>query len=208
MVFSSPTFIFLFFPAVFLLAFLLRRSIKWSNAVLLVFSLLFYAWGEPVYVLLMALTTLICYICALGIKKAQKSAGGDKHGRFFCTLAVIWGIGTLVIFKYTGFLVSSFNSVTGLSIPVPDIALPIGISFFTFQAISYVLDVKRGDAEAATSFLDVLLYISLFPQLIAGPIVRYQDVAEQIRQRHITLNDTALGLRRFCFGMADRKSVV
>ena len=89
MVFSSPTFIFLFFPAVFLLAFLLRRSIKWSNAVLLVFSLLFYAWGEPVYVLLMALTTLICYICALGIKKAQKSAGGDKRGRFFCTLAVI-----------------------------------------------------------------------------------------------------------------------
>lgn len=204
MVFSSPTFIFLFFPAVFLLAFLLRRSIKWSNAVLLVFSLLFYAWGEPVYVLLMALTTLICYICALGIKKAPKSAGGDKRGRFFCTLAVIWGIGTLVIFKYTGFLVSSFNSVTGLSIPVPDIALPIGISFFTFQAISYVLDVKRGNAEAATSFLDVLLYISLFPQLIAGPIVRYQDVAEQIRQRHITLNDTALGLRRFCFGMAKK----
>ena len=121
---------------------------------LLVFSLLFYAWGEPVYVLLMALTTLICYICALGIKKAQKSAGGDKHGRFFCTLAVIWGIGTLVIFKYTGFLVSSFNSVTGLSIPVPDIAFPIGISFLPFKEQAELIAENEGEPGAQQGLLN------------------------------------------------------
>ena len=132
---------------------------------LLIFSLLFYAWGEPVYVLLMAFTTLVCYICARMIARG-------KNVRLSTAVAVIWGIGTLVVFKYTAFLVQSFNSLTHLAVPVPNIALPVGISFFTFQAISYVLDVKRGDAEAAASYADVLLYISLFPQLIAGPIVR------------------------------------
>lgn len=179
MVFSSPTFIFLFFPAVFLTCLLTRRSVKWSNAVLLIFSLLFYAWGEPVYVLLMAFTTLVCYICARMIARG-------KNVRLSTAVAVIWGIGTLVVFKYTAFLVQSFNSLTHLAVPVPNIALPVGISFFTFQAISYVLDVKRGDAEAAASYADVLLYISLFPQLIAGPIVRYSDVATEIKQRTVT----------------------
>ena len=197
MVFSSPTFIFLFFPAVFLTCLLTRRSVKWSNAVLLIFSLLFYAWGEPVYVLLMAFTTLVCYICARMIAKG-------KNVRLSTAVAVIWGIGTLVVFKYTAFLVQSFNSLTHLAVPVPNIALPVGISFFTFQAISYVLDVKRGDAEAAASYADVLLYISLFPQLIAGPIVRYSDVAAQIKQRTVTAEDIAAGLRRFCFGMGKK----
>ena len=197
MVFSSPTFIFLFFPAVFLTCLLARRSVKWSNAVLLIFSLLFYAWGEPVYVLLMAFTTLVCYICARMIAKG-------KNVRLSTAVAVIWGIGTLVVFKYTAFLVQSFNSLTHLAVPVPNIALPVGISFFTFQAISYVLDVKRGDAEAAASYADVLLYISLFPQLIAGPIVRYSDVAAEIKQRTVTTEDIAAGLRRFCFGMGKK----
>lgn len=197
MVFSSPTFIFLFFPAVFLTCLLTRRSVKWSNAVLLIFSLLFYAWGEPVYVLLMAFTTLVCYICARMIAKG-------KNVRLSTAVAVIWGIGTLVVFKYTAFLVQSFNSLTHLAVPVPQIALPVGISFFTFQAISYVLDVKRGDAEAAASYADVLLYISLFPQLIAGPIVRYSDVAAEIKQRTVTTEDIAAGLRRFCFGMGKK----
>lgn len=197
MVFSSPTFIFLFFPAVFLTCLLTRRSVKWSNAVLLIFSLLFYAWGEPVYVLLMAFTTLVCYICARMIAKG-------RNVRLSTAVAVIWGIGTLVVFKYTAFLVQSFNSLTHLAVPVPNIALPVGISFFTFQAISYVLDVKRGDAEAAASYADVLLYISLFPQLIAGPIVRYSDVAAEIKQRTVTTEDIAAGLRRFCFGMGKK----
>lgn len=197
MVFSSPTFIFLFFPAVFLTCLLARRSVKWSNAVLLIFSLLFYAWGEPVYVLLMAFTTLVCYICARMIAKGE-------NVRLSTAVAVIWGIGTLVVFKYTAFLVQSFNSLTHLAVPVPNIALPVGISFFTFQAISYVLDVKRGDAEAAASYADVLLYISLFPQLIAGPIVRYSDVAAEIKQRTVTTEDIAAGLKRFCFGMGKK----
>ena len=164
---------------------------------LLIFSLLFYAWGEPVYVLLMAFTTLVCYICARMIAKG-------KNVRLSTAVAVIWGIGTLVVFKYTAFLVQSFNSLTHLAVPVPQIALPVGISFFTFQAISYVLDVKRGDAEAAASYADVLLYISLFPQLIAGPIVRYSDVAAEIKQRTVTTEDIAAGLRRFCFGMGKK----
>ena len=164
---------------------------------LLIFSLLFYAWGEPVYVLLMAFTTLVCYICARMIAKG-------KNVRLSTAVAVIWGIGTLVVFKYTAFLVQSFNSLTHLAVPVPNIALPVGISFFTFQAISYVLDVKRGDAEAAASYADVLLYISLFPQLIAGPIVRYSDVAAEIKQRTVTTEDIAAGLRRFCFGMGKK----
>ena len=164
---------------------------------LLIFSLLFYAWGEPVYVLLMAFTTLVCYICARMIAKG-------RNVRLSTAVAVIWGIGTLVVFKYTAFLVQSFNSLTHLAVPVPNIALPVGISFFTFQAISYVLDVKRGDAEAAASYADVLLYISLFPQLIAGPIVRYSDVAAEIKQRTVTTEDIAAGLRRFCFGMGKK----
>lgn len=166
---------------------------------LLAFSLLFYAWGEPVYVLLMALTTLICYFCARGVARF-----GGKKGRLCSAAAVLWGIGTLVVFKYTDFIISSINSLLGANIPLPGIALPIGISFFTFQAISYVLDVERGDAEAAASYADVLLYISLFPQLIAGPIVRYQDVAAQIRSRSITAEDIAAGLRRFCFGLGKK----
>lgn len=164
---------------------------------LLIFSLLFYAWGEPVYVLLMAFTTLVCYICARMIAKG-------RNVRLSTAVAVIWGIGTLVVFKYTAFLVQSFNSLTHLAVPVPNIALPVGISFFTFQAISYVLDVKRGDAETAASYADVLLYISLFPQLIAGPIVRYSDVAAEIKQRTVTTEDIAAGLRRFCFGMGKK----
>lgn len=166
---------------------------------MLVFSLLFYAWGEPVYVLLMALTTFICHKCARGVAKTS-----GKRRRFFAAAAVIWGIGTLIVFKYTDFIISAVNSITGLAISKTNIALPIGISFFTFQAISYVLDVERGDAVCAESYFDVLLYISLFPQLIAGPIVRYQDVAEQIKQRSTTAEDIAAGLRRFCFGLAKK----
>ena len=197
MVFSSPTFIFLFFPAVFLTCLLTRRSVKWSNAVLLIFSLLFYAWGEPVYVLLMAFTTLVCYICARMIAKG-------KNVRLSTAVAVIWGIGTLVVFKYTAFLVQSFNSLTHLAVPVPQIALPVGISFFTFQAISYVLDVKRGDAEAAASYADVLLYISLFPQLIAGPIVRYSDIEAELTARAYGADKAAYGARRFILGLGKK----
>ena len=162
MVFSSPTFFFLFLPAAFLVNLLFRRSIRWSNALLLVASLLFYAWGEPVYVLLMIFTTLVNYAAALFMERfpAQR--------RFWCGAAVVWSLGTLVFFKYTDFLIESVNGALGLSLPLPGIALPIGISFFTFQAMSYVLDVYRGDARLSKNYFDVLLYISLFPQLICS----------------------------------------
>ena len=198
MVFSSPTFFFLFLPAAFLVNLLFRRSIRWSNALLLVASLLFYAWGEPVYVLLMIFTTLVNYAAARFMERfpAQR--------RFWCGAAVVWSLGTLVFFKYTDFLIESINGALGLSLPLPGIALPIGISFFTFQAMSYVLDVYRGDAQLSKNYFDVLLYISLFPQLIAGPIVKYHDVDQQLHARTITIEKTAAGFRRFCFGLAKK----
>ncbi len=198
MVFSSPTFLFIFLPVVFILNLALRRSIKLSNALLIVSSLLFYAWGEPVYVLLMIATTFVCW----GMARLMERFGQRRS--LFMTLAVIWGVATLVFFKYTDFLIESFSALTGLALKTTGIALPIGISFFTFQAMSYVLDVYRGDAKTAGNFFDVLLYISLFPQLIAGPIVRYSDIAQQINERTVSLDDVALGFRRFCFGLAKK----
>jgi alginate O-acetyltransferase complex protein AlgI len=198
MVFSSPTFLFIFLPAVFLLNLLFRRNIAWSNALLTVASLLFYAWGEPVYVLLMIATTFVCWLLA---RLMERFAGRKK---LFLALAAAWGVGILVFFKYTDFLIASLNGLTGLSVPLAGIALPIGISFFTFQSMSYVFDVYRGDAKVAKNFFDVLLYISLFPQLIAGPIVRYSDIAQQLRERSATLGDVAEGFRRFCFGLAKK----
>ena len=198
MVFSSPTFFFLFLPAAFLVNLLCRRSTRWSNALLLLASLLFYAWGEPIYVLLMLVTTLVNYLAALAMARFPKK----RH--FFCGAAIVWSIGTLVFFKYTDFLIESINGVFGLSLPLPGIALPIGISFFTFQAMSYVLDVYRGDARLSRNYFDVLLYIALFPQLIAGPIVKYHDGHEQLRPRTVTAEKTAAGFRRFCFGLAKK----
>ena len=198
MVFSSPTFLFIFLPAVFLLNLLFRRNIAWSNALLTVASLLFYAWGEPVYVLLMIATTFVCWLFARLMMKYE----GKK--KLFLALTAAWGVGILIYFKYTDFLIGSLNGIAGLSLNLAGIALPIGISFFTFQSMSYVFDVYRGDAKVAKSYLDVLLYISLFPQLIAGPIVRYSDIAEQLRERKADLSDVAAGFRRFCFGLAKK----
>lgn len=198
MVFSSPSFLFLFLPIVFLVNLLLRRSIRLSNAWLLIVSLVFYAWGEPLYVLLMIVTTFFNYLAARFIGR------GKRRGRVAVTLGIVWNIGSLVLFKYTDFLIASFNSVFQTSIPLLNIALPIGISFFTFQAMSYLIDVYRGDAEMNRSYFDILLYISLFPQLIAGPIVKYHDVALQIHSRSITIKNSAMGFRRFCFGLAKK----
>lgn len=198
MVFSSPTFLFIFLPAVFLLGLLLRRNIGLSNALLIVASLLFYAWGEPVYVLLMIATTFVAWLLARLMGRFPARSG------LFMSLGAIYGVATLVFFKYTDFLIATFNSVTGLSLAATGIALPIGISFFTFQAMSYVFDVARGDARPAESFFHVLLYISLFPQLIAGPIVRYSDISEEITKREITLEGAAEGLCRFSFGLAKK----
>ena len=197
LVFSSPTFLFIFLPIVFLLNLAFAKRIKVRNALLLLASVLFYAWGEPVYVLLMVFTSLVNHLLALGL-------GNDKRRRAMLALIIIWNIGSLVYFKYTDFLIQSINGLTGLSIPLVGIKLPIGISFFTFQAMSYALDVYRGQVPPQRNFFNTLLYISLFPQLIAGPIVKYHDVAEQLEHRPLSVEDTAAGLRRFSCGLCKK----
>ena len=198
MEFSSLVFICIFLPVTFGL-YSAVPSTTAKNYVLIVASLLFYAYGEPVYVLLMIGSTIMNWLFG------KLVAPGRPRGRKPALIAaIVINLVLLGFFKYAGMAVSTLNAVTGLSIPVPAIALPVGISFFTFQAMSYVIDVYRGDAEEARSYLDVLLYVSLFPQLIAGPIVRYKDISQQIAQREQSITEVAPGLRRFLFGLAKK----
>lgn len=197
MVFSSLEFLCIFLPAVFLL-YTVIPSHKVRNGLLIAVSLVFYAYGEPVYVLLMILSSLVNYLCAMWIDRA----GTLK--KLPLIIAVVLNLGTLAVFKYTGMMVTSFNAVSGLSVPVPQIVLPIGISFFTFQALSYVIDVYRGGVAVQHNYFKVLLYIAFFPQLIAGPIVKYRDIAQEIDHRSQSLEQTARGLRRFICGLAKK----
>ena len=182
-------------PIVFCLHCLIR-PIAAKNVLLIIASLVFYAFGEPVYVLLMIGSALLNYLFAAGMDKGARKP--------LLVAAVIANIGILGVFKYAGFLVETINVMTRLSLPVPQIKLPIGISFFTFQALSYVIDVYRDTCRAQHNFFKVLLYISLFPQLIAGPIVKYRDIEEEINMRHVTVPGAAAGLRRFVFGLAKK----
>ncbi|MDE6024988.1 MAG: MBOAT family protein [Lachnospiraceae bacterium] len=195
MVFSSLVFLCIFFPVVFCLHSAIP-SIKAKNVLLIMASLVFYAFGEPVYVILMVISAFLNYLCAVLMGKANRKA--------VLIAAVIINIGILCVFKYTGFLITTINNVLHLNIKVPEITLPIGISFFTFQALSYVIDVYRGQVEVQKSFGKVLLYISFFPQLIAGPIVKYRDIALEIDSRNVNLKETALGMRRFICGLAKK----
>ena len=195
MVFSSLVFLCIFLPAVLILHTVIRNR-KAQNGLLLAASLLFYAYGEPVYVLLMLASALFNYIFALLIEK--------KGGKPWLAAAVAVDLGVLAVFKYAGFLVSNLNALTGFSLRVPAIALPIGISFFTFQALSYVIDVYRGQVAAQKNYAKVLLYISFFPQLIAGPIVRYRDIAHEIDTRAADREQIASGLRRFAVGLGKK----
>ena len=195
MVFSSLSFISVFLPVVLLLHFILP-GIRCKNYLLLAASILFYAYGEPVYVLLLVFSAFVNYLFGRLL--------GNKKSRWTVGLAVTVNISILIIFKYTGFLVSSLNTLTGVQIPVPEIRLPIGISFFTFQALSYVIDVYRGQVPAQKNFAKVLLYISLFPQLVAGPIVRYKDIEKEIDNRHQSLDLVARGMRRFIIGLGKK----
>lgn len=195
MVFSSLVFLCIFLPAVVILHAVIGNR-KAKNGLLLAASLLFYAYGEPVYILLMLASALFNYLFARLLER--------RPGKLILTLAVLVNIGILVIFKYTGFLLTNLNALLNLSLPVPQISLPIGISFFTFQALSYVIDVYRGDVAAQRSYSKLLLYISFFPQLIAGPIVRYKDIAWDIDNRTVTSHAVAFGLRRFIAGLAKK----
>ena len=195
MTFSSLVFVCIFLPVVFVLHTLIP-SIRVRNALLICASLVFYAFGEPVYVLLMICSAFLNYACALAM--------GERRRKGVLVLAVVVNIGILCVFKYTGFLLHTVNRLFSLSIPVPEIALPIGISFFTFQALSYVIDVYRGETAVQKSFCRVLLYISFFPQLIAGPIVKYKDIEREIGERRVCAEEAAPGFRRFVFGLAKK----
>jgi len=195
LVFSSLVFLCVFLPIVFLLYYIIP-SIRAKNILLVIFSLLFYAYGEPVYVLLMIASTLLNYIFGLLMNLKQR--------KFVLLVAVLVNLSFLFIFKYADMFIGSTNALFGLAIPLPHIRLPIGISFFTFQAMSYVIDVYRQEVDAQKKYLNVLLYISLFPQLIAGPIVKYHDVQDQIDTRTHDFARIAAGFRRFTWGLTKK----
>lgn len=197
MVFSSASFLFVFLPVVFLLH-LVIPNIKVRNFLLVVASLLFYAWGEGLYVLLMIASIFINWIAGLLIAKKQNIA------KLVVAISVIINIGMLFAYKYIGFFAELLNIVPFIDIPPVNIHLPLGISFFTFQALSYVIDVYRKPDCVSKSFFTALLYISFFPQLIAGPIVKYHDVNIQINSRQITAYGVATGIRRFIIGMSKK----
>ena len=196
MLFSSIPFLYYFLPVVLLVYFLVPKAAK--NTVLLIASLVFYAWGEPKYVLLMIATITVFYLCGRMVE------GNWKGRKFFLLFSVVLSLGLLAVFKYADFFVGSFNAVTGLSLPLLRLALPIGISFYTFQCLSYVIDVYRGNVPAQKNILSFGAYVALFPQLIAGPIVRYADVASQLESRRTTREDVVCGVRRFLVGLGKK----
>ena len=197
MLFSSIPFAFYFLPAVLALYFAV--PFRFKNAVLLVFSLVFYAWGEPGYLLLMAVSILLGWLFGLLIGKYR----GTARARLFLVLSVAVYLGLLGWFKYADFAVNTLNAL-GLNLPLPHVALPIGISFYTFQILSYTIDVYRGDALPQRSPVDFGAYVSMFPQLIAGPIVRYSDVARQLKHRTHSLEKASLGVRRLLIGLGKK----
>ena len=195
MVFSSAISLFFFVPIVFLLD---RRlsNVDAKNTWLLLASLVFYSFGQVYYLPLLLLSVALNYVCG------RLAAG--KYAKLGVTLAVIGGIGLLAVFKYADFAIRTVNALCGLHLPLTGIALPIGISFFTFQGLSYVIDVYREPKMVSHSFKKVLLYIAFFPQLIAGPIVKYHDVEQEIDSRRTTPQETALGIRRFICGLSKK----
>jgi alginate O-acetyltransferase complex protein AlgI len=202
MVFSSAVFLFVFLQAGWLLHELIPGKYTGARNVLLgLASLLFYAYGEPVYIFLMLGSVLVNYVFALGISSAaERGKPGVK--KFLTVSAVAVNLCVLGFFKYVPWLCSLANAHTALNLPVPGFTLPIGISFYTFQILSYVLDVSRGVTGAQRNWFRLLLYISFFPQLIAGPIVAYNDIREQLSERRVTRAKTAAGVRRFVFGLS------
>ena len=199
MLFSSTVFLFLFLPIVLVAYFMVRPGLK--NIVLLAASLFFYAWGEPKFVIIMIISIIMNYFFALFV-----DAKRDKKTQVKWIMGIMVACNLLLlgIFKYANFLVDSINGILQTSISIPTIPLPIGISFFTFQAMSYVIDVYRRDGEVQKNPLNMALYISLFPQLIAGPIVRYQTVANQIKVRFETFDKFSEGVKRFIIGLAKK----
>jgi alginate O-acetyltransferase complex protein AlgI len=201
MVFSSSVFLFCFLPLVLLFYYLLK--IEYRNAFLLLASLFFYAWGEPEFVFVIVLSILINYIFGFLIDSCR-SKYGNTFSKVVMILSVLANCGLLFYFKYFDFFISSVNTITGLNYSLQHIILPIGISFFTFQGLSYTIDVYLQRVEVQKNLLKFALFKSFFPQLIAGPIVRYVDVHDQIDNRVTTVDDFAYGVRRFIMGLGKK----
>lgn len=197
MVFVSLPFLLVLFPLCMIL-YVAAKDIKIKNIVLLVFSLLFYAWGEPKYIVLLLLMSFVDWLCAIFIEKNEKTK------KLFLILACAINLGLIGVFKYGTFILTNTQNLFGLPSNIPNIALPIGISFYTFQLLSYVVDVYRGDVAAQKKFHIVLLYASLFHQCIAGPIVRYKDVEAQLLSRSTDMKSISAGINRFCVGLAKK----
>ena len=201
MLFSSITFLYYFLPITLLVYFVVPK--KWKNAILFLASFLFYFWGEPKYSILMAVTIVIGYVGGFVIQKARNRNNPIKT-KLLTWLVVLVPLSFLAVFKYTDFVISTVNGVAGSNIPLVKLALPIGISFYTFQIISYLIDVYRGDVAVEKNFINFAAYVVMFPQLIAGPIVRFQTVQAELRERTLSVDKTAAGIERFVTGLGKK----
>lgn len=202
LVFSSNTFLFLFFPIVLILYFNpFVKSRTYKNVILLLASLFFYAWGEPIWWVILCFSIFMNWFFGRILAKPESS---ERKKKRIEVIAILCNLFFLFVFKYLNFTVANLRWLTGMNLPFRKIALPIGISFYTFEAISYIVDVKRGKAKAATNILDVGLYIACFPQVLAGPIVRYETVADEIHNRHENMDDFCEGMCRFVYGLAKK----
>lgn len=200
MVFSSTVFLFIFLPVIFILHTVIPdKFMRLKNALLSVASLIFYAFGEPVYILVMIASVTINYFSA----RILSPLSGKKR-KIVCISTVVLDLAALCFFKYIPWLVGVVNSSFGLSLPIPGFTIPVGISFYTFQILSYVADVYSSKTEVQKNYADLFLYISFFPQLIAGPIVKYDDIKEQLTVRTVNIDKIANGVRRFSFGLAKK----
>lgn len=202
MVFASLTFLYFFLPLC-LFCYHIFQNIHYRNAVLIIFSLFFYAWGEPIWVSLLIFSALVDYLNGLIIHKYRGKIGA-KLGLIS---SITINLGILIAFKYTGFIYQNLNFLLGLNLPVPNITLPIGISFYTFQTMSYSIDLYRNKVQVQKSFSKFLLFVSLFPQLVAGPIVRYQQIEQEIERRKVNGLFLVGGLHRFCVGLFKKVAI-
>jgi len=198
MVFSSVIFLYIFLPIMLLIYFIVPKKIK--NAIMILASFAFFAWGEIRYIGIMLILAVMDYFCGKGIDKAETKS----KKKFYLMFDVIVNLLILFFFKYADFIISSINDVTGLSIPLLHIPLPIGVSFNTFQSLSYIIDVYRGTVKCEKSFYNYLTYTTLFPQIIAGPIVRYETVDEELVDKKISVDNFAKGMKRFILGLAKK----
>lgn len=199
MLFSGIPFLFYFLPLLLVLYLPLRNHLNIANGLLLVFSLIFYAWGEPAFVFIMLLSIALNYLIGRAIHTVEAETKG-----YWLLLGIVGNLGLLVYFKYLSFIFITVAGWGGLTVQAPNITLPIGISFFTFQAITYLVDLYHGKIKVQKSLLKLALYISLFPQLIAGPIVRYKEIEKQLSKRTVTLDGFSAGVRRFLVGLAKK----